>query len=141
MATIAGASGFRGAATLANTRGFAAQGTNLLNSFEAPSLLDVAQGTRRTGKFNIGSSQRARAFRKSLQQSSSALTNSLFSLAGGVNATTENNVTLINALREQNARGGARTAESLSRTDRSVLEQDDGGVSASSTGGTVDTSA
>lgn len=133
MASIVGASQFVNASRLANSQGRPAVSSNLLGSFESPSLLDAAQSLRgRTGNFKFGSSARARAYRKQLQQGAS----NLFSLTGTGSATTEANIIKINALRAQNQRF-TRGAQS----NISSLTQDDGGVSSSSTGTTVDTSA
>ncbi len=127
MASIPGASQFVNAARLANSQGRPAVSTNLLGSFETPSLLDAAQNLRsRTGDFNFGSSQRARAYRKQLQQGAS----NLFSLTGTGNSTVEANVAQINALRARNARFTQGPQSNIS-----ALVEDNGRVTSSNTRG------
>lgn len=124
---IVGASRFLGAATLANTRGLAAQSPTLLGSGSAQSLLEAGRNLSQRG-FGISSSARA------LNQqflNRSADVNSLFSLAAGPDATIESAQQQILALRSglsdsQIARG---------------LRQDDGGISGSNTGTEIDETA
>ncbi len=129
MATIAGASGFLNSATLANTRGIAAGQTSLLDGgFSAPDLLEVG---RRINRNSVGLSGNARAVNKRFLESSASNFNAIFSLNVGTTSSVEALQQGILAL---------RSGLSENQIARS-LRQDDGGVSESDTGSTVDTEA
>lgn len=91
---VAGASRFLGAATLANTRGLAAQSPTLLGEGSAQNILDSARNLAVPG---FGISSTARSLNQQLL-SNSATVNSLFSFAAGADATIENAQTLIKGL-------------------------------------------
>ena len=95
MATIPGASQFVSAATLANTRGVAAQAPTLLGSSDTASILEAGRGLATGG---VGLSASARALNQQFL-SRSADVNSLFSLAAGPDATLESAQQQILALR------------------------------------------
>ncbi len=130
MTTIAGASQFLNASTLANQRGNAAAAPNVLGTAEgATSLLDVG----RSSLFDngIGLSASARALNNSFIESNSATFNEIFSLGVGANATVEGLQQEILALR------GRFSDDQLAPS----LRQDTGEVAASETGQEVDTEA
>lgn len=125
---VAGASRFTNAATLANTRGISAQQPTLLGSSSNPtSLLDAGRGVASSG---LGLSSNARALNNQFL-SNTADINTLFSLGAGTDATVESAQQQILALRA--GLSDSQLAPSL--------RSDDGGISAGSTGGTVDTEA
>ena len=127
MVTIPGASGFLGAATLANVRGIGAQAPTLLGEGSATGLLESGRNLA-AGGFGISSS--ARALNQQFLNNSTDI-NAMFSLAVGPDATIEGAQQIILALR------GSIPESQLSRAVRG----DDGGVSAPKTGKTVDTEA
>ncbi len=131
MTTIPGASGYLNAATLANVQGSAAQTSNVLGVAEgATSLLDVG----RSSLFDngIGLSSTARQLNKSFIESNASTFNAIFSLGIGATATVEGLQQEILALRASLPSNSIHS---------SVYETDDGSVSESATGTTIDTSA
>ena len=124
---IAGASRFLNAATLANTKGLAAQSPTLLGTGSAQSLLEAG---RNLGVRGFGISSSARALNQQFLNRSADV-NSLFSLAAGPDATIESAQQQILAL---------RAGLSESKIARS-LRQDDGGVATSDRGARVDEQA
>ncbi len=127
MVTIPGASGFLGAATLANVRGIGAQSPTILGEGSATGLLESGRSLA-AGGFGISSG--ARAINQQFLNRSTDV-NALFSLAVGPDATIEGAQQQILALR-------GRIPES--QLSRAVLG-DDGGVSAPETGQEIDTEA
>ncbi len=127
--SIPGASRFANAATLANVRGVAASQPSLLDGgFSAPDLLEVG---RRINRNSVGLSSNARAANKRFLESSTSNFNSLFSLNVGTTSSVEALQQGILALRS------GLSDNQIARD----LREDDGGVSASSTGQEVDTEA
>jgi len=124
---IVGSSQYLGAATLANLQGRAAQAPTLLDSF-GTDLLDIGKRINSSG---LGVSSAARALNKQLLDNGDYKT--LLSLAVGAHATVEGLQQEILAL---------RSTLPISQLDSSVVEQpDNGNVSASDTGQTIDTQA
>ncbi len=124
-------------ATLANTKGLAAQGqSNFLSGTSTASMLDASRGMLGVG---LGISSSARALNNQLM-SNTAGVNLMFSLSAATGASTDADAAMmqIRALRSS-------TPDSqLSRAalaEKYGIEVDTGGVSASSTGTTVDTEA
>jgi hypothetical protein len=119
---VAGASRFLGAATLANTRGLAAQSPTLLGSTSTASLLE---GGRRLAAGGFGISASARALNQQFLNRSSDV-NSLFSLAAGTDATIESAQQQILALRaglsdsqlSRDLRSEAQPSDGISESDR-----------------------
>lgn len=127
--TIPGASGFLNASTLANSRGIAAAQPSLLDGgFSAPDLLEVG---RRINRNKIGLSGNARAVNKRFLESSTSNFNALFSLGVGTTSSIEGLQKGVLAL---------RSSVPQSQLAREIRE-DDGGVSASTNGQTIDTEA
>lgn len=130
MAAIAGSSQYLNASALANQRGFAAQSPSLLGETSTSSLLEAGRNALAVpGGFGLSSS--ARALNKSFL-SNSANINAMFSLGVGPDATIEGARQEILAL---------RAGLSESRLARFLRAEDDGGVSASRTGRSVDREA
>ncbi len=132
MTAIPGASQYLNAATLANTRGLAAQSATLLgNSGSTVNLLDAGRSI--TGNNGIGLSASSRALTNQLLQSTASEANALFSFTIGNTSTVEAAQIQIKALR-------ARTP--TDQLARSLVEvADDGGVAEGDTGQEVDTEA
>lgn len=141
--SVVGASQFLGSATLANTRGIAAQSSGLFDNI-SNSLLDAGRRINRNG---FGLSSGARANLKRLQDSAAEF-NALFSLSGGGASDVNSAQTQILALRSQTPTD--QLARSLVDIDldgdgagdaslASDIAVDDGGVTESDTGTAVDT--
>lgn len=132
LVTIPGASGFLGAATLANLNGTPAAQATVLGEggIGSVSLLDVG----RSSLFDsgVGLSASARALNKQFLESSSSTFNQIFSLGLGTTASIEGLQQEILALRSSVPEG---------KLASSLLAEDDGGVAASETGQEVDTEA
>lgn len=97
MPTIPGASGYLGAATLANARGLAALQTDVLSASSiATDILDISRSFAPQG---IGLSQRARFLNQQLLKNNQSEYNALFSLAAGSGLTIEGAQTQILGLR------------------------------------------
>ena len=133
MTTIAGASGFLNAATLANVRGVSAVQPSVLGEggIGAVDLLDIGRASAPRG---IGLSPQARALNKTFLESSTSQFNALFSLGVGTTASIEGLQQQILALRS------SVPESALSDAARELLN-DDGGVSQGQTGQEVDTQA
>jgi hypothetical protein len=135
MASVAGASRYLLTATLANTKGLAAQSSvNFLSGTSTASLLESGRNISNVG---IGISSSARALNNQLLGNSTAV-NTLFSLSAATGASTD-----VDAARQQILAIRSRTPDSqLSR--QALAEKygiDTGGISESSTGTTVDEEA
>lgn len=126
MTTIAGASQYLNASTLANLKGRAAQSSNLIGSLGTVDLLDVARSNNNSG---IGLSSRARALNKQFLQSTSSNYNSLFS-------NTTSGYASIEQLQQQVLALRARLPNSA--ISDKAFGQDDGGVGDSDKGNEVD---
>lgn len=131
--TVAGASRFINAATLANQQGLAAQSPTVLGETSTASLLDTGRGA--FGNNGIGLSANARALNDQFF-GRTADVNSLFSLAAGPDATIESAQQQILALRA--GLSDSQLAPSL-RAD--AVGPDDGSVAASDLGQEVDETA
>ena len=127
MPTIAGASRYLNAATLANTQGVAAQSPTVFSNSGADTLSLLSSG-RRTAVRGFGLSSSARALNQQFIQRSTDI-NAMFSLGIGADATIEGLQQQILALR-------ARTPTSA--LARSLIQQDTGEISEGDTGLTVD---
>ena len=125
MTRIAGSSQYLNQARLAQKTGSAFDASNVLALTSSSSLLDAG---RRGAVPGVGISARARALTNAMLDTNSSAYNQLFSLSGGVSAT-------IDSAQIQIA--GLRATTVLSRD---VLIQDDGNVSSSNVGITVDES-
>lgn len=132
MGSIAGSSRFANAATLANTRGLAAQSSSLLDGFGSDLL---AAGRNLFGGNGIGISNAARALNNQIVNNPEA--NQLLSLAVGPDATIEGMQQQIRALR------ATLPASKLHSSVTQVAEPTDpsAGVSESDRGQSVDTQA
>ncbi len=131
MATIAGASQYLNAATLANTKGLSAQSPSLLGNSASPTgLLDVG---RRLSVRGIGLSSSARQLNQQFLNRTADI-NELLSLTVGPSATVEGMQQQILALR-----AGTPTSQ-LARSLLQV-ETDNGNVNLSDVGQTVDEEA
>ena len=127
MALVPGASRFLNQATLAALQGSTFQQSNVLGeSTSGISLLDV--GRRLGGNNGIGLSNRARTLNKLFLQQNQSTFNQLFSLTGGSSATVDASLIQIK---------GLQATVPASRNVSTVIE-DDGGISASDTGTTLD---
>jgi hypothetical protein len=132
VTTIPGASKFLNASTLANLKGVAAQSTDLLSSLSgAVDLLSVGRNNRVSG---IGLSNSSRALTRDLLNKSSSNANGLFSATVGNTSTVEGLQKQVLALRA--SKSSRQLAESLQ-----PIGTDDGSVSSSSTGTTIDKTA
>lgn len=134
MTTIAGASGFLNAATLANARGVSAVQPSVLGEggLGAVDILDI--GRNATGIDGIGLSSNARSLNKQFLESSSSNFNALFSLGVGTTSSVEGLQQQILALR-------SGLPESRLSAEARDLLSDDGSVAESDTGQEVDTEA
>jgi hypothetical protein len=97
---VPGASKYLNAATLANKKGIAAQGSSLLSGSgsSAASLLDVGRAIN--SGFGPGLSQTARALNNQMMNNQDTI-NKLLSLTVGAGATVEGASTIIKALRSK----------------------------------------
>lgn len=132
MTTVAGASRYLNSSTLANAKGISPYTASLLDGgMGAQSLLDSGRRINRSG---IGISANSRALTEQFLSRQSQV-NAMFSLGVGASLSVEGLLTKIKAL---------RSTLPLSQIDPSLLEvenADDGAVSPSETGQTVDEEA
>ncbi len=136
MTTIAGASRFLSAATLANTQGVAAQAPTLLGESDTASLLDAGRGVS-AGNNGIGLSSSARAVNNSFLNRTADI-NALLSLAVGADATIEGMQQQILALRSTLPSSAVHSSVFF---DADEVDADDGSVSPSEIGTEVDEEA
>ncbi|MFK7839629.1 MAG: hypothetical protein AB8B83_04805 [Bdellovibrionales bacterium] len=131
MTTIPGASGFLNSATLANTRGLAAQSATVLGAggIGGVDILDVARANAPSN--GVGLSSRARLLNQQFLDSTSSTFNQIFSLGIGATASIDGLQQQILALRS--GLSDSQLAPSL--------RQDNGEAAAPENGQTVDTTA
>lgn len=98
MATIAGASQYRNASTLANLKHLSAQSPTLLGESGIPGLLEGGRNALRIRGFGVSGS--ARALNNQLLNSTSDI-NQMFSLGAGADSNVDGARVIIQALRSK----------------------------------------
>lgn len=142
MVSVAGASQYRNASILANTKQMAAQSPTLLGeTYGSTSTMSLLEGSRDALRIRgFGISGRARNLNNQLM-GSTADVNQMFSLAAGTDSNIEGAQTLVKALRAKYGYQGSLVEATKNAIAEALRQNAENAISESSLGTVVDTEA